>query len=134
MVHVGIWCGFALYVVIALVTQWDNDLLRVDSSVGGVRWVLIMMWLSFCTYSLVSAVRENFFKALRTMLQSYWGRQICIDLYISVLLSIGLVWMVTSSVIETILWSLAIIPFANLAILLFVILRLDDILAAFGLA
>ena len=57
-----------------------------------------------------------------------------LDLYISVFLSIGLVWLVTGSLIETAIWSVAILPFANLTILLFLIFHIDEILAAFGVA
>ncbi|MEO1043146.1 MAG: hypothetical protein AAFX52_12740 [Pseudomonadota bacterium] len=134
MARYGLWGGFVLFVVIALATQWNGDLLTINNGKGAVRMVLLALWLGFCGYSVLASRRENFFKTVRNMARLYWGRQIGADLYLSVFLSIGLVWLVTSSVTETILWSLAFIPFANMAILLFVILRLDDILAAFTLA
>ena len=127
------WGGFALFVCIALVTQWSDTLLKFDDSKGLVRAGLIVIWLSFTAYSLYCIARESLLQTATDILRLYWGRQVGADLYISVLMSIGLVYLVTSSVTETLLWSIAFIPFANLAILLFIILRLEDILSAFGL-
>lgn len=126
-----LWGSFFIFVAIATLTNWSDDLLRFDGPVGITRAVLIAVWIGFLIYSIYCSARENLFRTIGEMAKFHWGRQIGIDLYISVLLSIGLVYLVTGSVLETVLWAIPFIPFANQAILLFIILRLEDIIAAF---
>jgi len=126
-----LWPAFILFVVIAVFTSWNDQILQFDSGVGLTRLLLIIVWLAFLAYSIICSRHENIFRTIGTMKKLYWGRQIGIDLYISVFLSIALVYLVTGSIIQTLLWSLAFIPFANLAILLFIILHLDQIVAPF---
>jgi hypothetical protein len=129
-----LWGSFFLFVGIALATNWDTQLIQFNSGPGIARLVLVLAWLGFTAYSLYCSRKENIFRTVGKINQFHWGRQIGIDLYISVFLSIGLVYLVTGSIFQTLLWSLAFIPFANLAILLFVILHLDQIIAAFSAA
>ena len=131
MMRLLLWGVFALFVVVALVANGSRELLQVQGAVGGVRVALFAMWLGFVGYSVYCSSRENLFRTIGEMAKFHWGRQIGADLYISVLLSVGLVYLVTGSLLETLLWALAFIPFANLAILLFIILNLDAIVAAF---
>ncbi|NNC38132.1 MAG: hypothetical protein EX271_12030 [Acidimicrobiales bacterium] len=126
-----LWPAFWLFVGVALFTHWDAQLLQFNTPVGFARVFLIIVWIVFVGYSIVCSRNENIFKTIGVMNKHWWGRQIGIDLYISVFLSIALVYLVTGSIFHTVLWSLAFIPFANMAILLFIILNLDKIVAAF---
>lgn len=126
-----LWPAYWLFVAAAIITNWDDQLLRVDSAVDYARLVLIAVWIAFVAYSVKSSRHENIFTTIGVMNKLWWGRQIGIDLYISVFLSIALVYLTTGSALQALLWSLAFIPFANLAILLFLILYLDPIVSAF---
>ena len=127
-----LWPAFWLFVCVALIASWDAELLQLGDGVGLFRLFLIVVWVGFVAYSIICSRNENIFDTIAAMNQRYWGRQIGIDLYISVFLSIALVYLVTGSILQTILWSLAFIPFANMAILLFIILHLHTIVAAFN--
>ena len=129
-----LWGSFILFVAIAFATHWDNQLIQFNSATGMARLILIAVWVGFLAYSVICSRKENIFRTIGEINKYYWGRQIGIDLYISVFLSIGLVYLVTGSILQALLWSLAFIPFANLAILLFVILYLDEIVAVFSAA
>ena len=124
-----LWAIFFGFSAIAIGLNWDPDLLDPRGTNGTVRLVLIAAWVAFTAYSIHCSRHENLFRTVGAMSKLYWGRQIGIDLYISVGLSIAFVYLVTGSIVTTLFWSLAFIPFANQAILLFVILYLDDILA-----
>lgn len=126
-----LWPAFWLFVCIALFTHWDAELLQFNDTIDFIRLFLIIVWIAFAIYSVICSRHENIFKTIGTMNTLWWGRQIGIDLYISVFLSIALVYLVTGSLLQTLLWSLAFIPFANMAILLFIILNLDKIVTAF---
>lgn len=129
--RVLLWAAFALFVGVALVTSGDAQLFQFDTATDIARLFLIAIWLGFLAYSIICSSRDNLFQTIAEMNKRHWGRQIGIDLYISVFLSVGLVYLVTGSVFQTILWGIAFIPFANLAILLFLILHLDEIVTAF---
>ena len=124
-----LWTIFFAFCAIAIVTNWDAALFDFSGAKGLVRLVLIAAWIAFTAYSLICSRHENLFRTVGTMSKLYWGRQIGIDLYISVFLSIAFVYLVTGSIGQTLFWGAAFIPFANQAILLFVILNLDRILA-----
>ena len=129
-----LWAAFSLFVAIALITNWDDRLLHFDDAIGLTRLFLIVVWLAFLAYSILCSQKENLFRTIAEMNKRYWGRQIGLDLYISVGLSIGLVYLVTGSIWQTVLWGIAFLPFANLAILLFVILYLDDLVSGLSSA
>ena len=129
-----LWTIFFAFCAIAIATNWDAALFDFSGAKGSVRLVLIAAWIAFTAYSLICSRHENLFRTVGTMSKLYWGRQIGIDLYISVFLSIAFVYLVTGSIGQTLFWGAAFIPFANQAILLFVILNLDRILAMASLA
>ncbi|MEO0398206.1 MAG: hypothetical protein AAF224_02150 [Pseudomonadota bacterium] len=129
-----LWGVFFAFVAVALFTNWSPQLLQFNGMVGITRLVLIAVWVGFLVYSLYCSAHENIFRTIGGMSRLYWGRQVIFDLYISVFLSVSVVYLVTGSIVQTLLWALAMIPFANLAILLFLILHLDTIFAAFASA
>ena len=129
VINRGLWVAYLGFVVIAFWCLWRPEFFALGSATGLVRLALIGIWIAFLGYSIHCSRQESLFRTIGVMNKLYWGRQIGTDLYISVFLSIGLAYLVTGSVVETLLWALAFIPFANLAILPFVILYLDRIVA-----
>lgn len=127
-----LWSVFFAFCAIAIGLHGNAGLLDFSGTTGLIRLVLIAVWVAFTAYSLICSRHENLFRTVGTMSKLWWGRQIGIDLYISVFLSVALVYLVTGSVGQTLFWGAAFIPFANQAILLFVILYLDRILAIAG--
>jgi hypothetical protein len=127
------WGGFLGIVVAAISVYWKPEFLSADTPVGVTRAVLFFIWVLFTGYSIYCIPKESLFESAKRILSLHWGRQVTADLYISALLSIALVWLVTQSMVETLLWGLAIIPYVNLVILLFIILHLDQIMLGFGL-
>lgn len=127
------WGGFAIFVCATTYIYWKPELLDFGGVTGTVRAGLLGLWLAFTGYSIYCIPRESLWQSAQKIWELFWGWQVTVDLYISVFLSIGVVWLVTGSLIETLIWAIAIIPFANLAILLFLIFHIDEILAAFGI-
>ncbi|MEL6566849.1 MAG: hypothetical protein AAFQ22_00415 [Pseudomonadota bacterium] len=127
------WGGFATFVCGSTYVYWKPELLDFASTTGIVRAGLIAVWFAFTGYSIYCIPFESLWQSATKILKLLWGWQVTVDLYISVFLSIGLVWLVTGSLVETLIWSIAIVPFANLAILLFLVFHIDEILAVFGI-
>ena len=124
------WAIFALFVVVAVATADLETVLRFEGATGLGKAALITVWVAFVLYSVYCSTKENLFRSIAEIGKLHWGRQVGIDLYISMGLSIALVALVTGSALATLLWSLAIIAFANQAVLLFVILNFEAIASA----
>lgn len=125
------WGGFAVCVSVAFATYWDASLLEFGGAAGGARLALLAVWFAFTAYSLYCIPQESLWQSAQDILKFFWGRQVTADLYISVALSIGLVWLATGSVLETLLWGLFFLPFA---IIVFLILHFDEIVGTFRLS
>lgn len=123
------WGVFAVWATVAIALNWDDQLLDFSGSAGAIKAVMIVGWLGFLAYSWHCTRHENFVRSVREIWSKLWGKQIIFDLYISVFLSIAIVYIVTGSVAVTVFWSVAMIPFANQAIMLFAIIYLDRFIA-----
>ena len=97
------------------------------SNIGTGKIMILMIFAGFVIYSLVATEKENFFKTVRIVNGYYWGRQIGIDLYISVFLSLMLIYLVEGSFVVLALWFVPVLIFANLAILPYILLNYSAI-------
>lgn len=61
----------------------------------------------------------------------FWGKQVGLDLYISVFLSLALIYLIEGSVVVVLLWLFPILVFANLAILPYILLNYGAIIGHF---
>jgi hypothetical protein len=100
-----------------------EGLFTTQSDYGAGKTTLFIVYLLFLAYSVYATKKENFFKTLNSMFGSWWGRQVGADLYISVFLSLALIYIVEGSLLITLLWFVPVIVFANLAILPYLILN-----------
>lgn len=126
------WGGFTACSSVAFATYWDPSFFEFGSAAGRLRLFLLAVWIAFTGYSLYCIPQESLWNSAVEILKLFWGRQVAADLYISVFLSMGLVFLITGSVWETLLWGLFFLPFANLAILQFLILHTEELIGAFG--
>lgn len=123
------WGPYAVFVVLALALSWHEQMLQFTGAAGIGKALIWLMWLAFLAYSIVASQRENFFKTVKTLNQTWWGRQIGIDLYISVSLSMLLMYLHSGSWLVLALWFLPTLLFANLAILLYIAIHFDSLTA-----
>jgi hypothetical protein len=123
------WGPYSLFVAIALGLSWHPQMLVFDGGAGAAKICVWLVWLAFLLYSIRASHQENFFKTVRALNQTWWGRQIGIDLYISVALSLAVVYLHAGSWIVFGLWLIPILLFANLAILLYLAIHFDSLLA-----
>lgn len=122
------WGPYSVFVALAITLNWHEQMLSFTGAAGVGKAVVWMCLLAFLAYSIVSSQRENFFKAVKTINQTYWGRQIGIDLYISVSLSLTIMYLHSGSWLVLGLWLVPTLLFANLAILLYVAIHFDSLL------
>ncbi len=94
-----------------------------------VRWVAILLLISFGSYSIYCNLKESFFQSAKTMWRLHFGRQAIIDLYLGLILFMFFVYLIEDSILTTGLWFLAAIPFVNIVSLIYVIVHFDRIIA-----
>ncbi|MEM7269351.1 MAG: hypothetical protein AAF401_08865 [Pseudomonadota bacterium] len=126
-----LWFGFAVFLVLALAFGGREGPFKFSDHAFG-KALIWLIFIAFLAYSLRSTAKENFFKSVKQINRTWWGLQIGLDLYISVLLSLLVIWLVEGSIIVTLLWAIPILIFANLAILPYLILNYSAVIS--GLA
>ena len=127
-----LWIFYAVFIGLAMAFGSREGFATTDGPYAGAKLMIFAGFIAFLGYSLYATARENFFKTLGTVNRLLWGRQIGIDLYISVTLSLMVIFMVEGSVLVTALWALPVLVFANLAILPYLLLNFAEVIAHFG--
>ena len=127
-----LWLFYAVVVVVALAFGQDDtsNLPSSGLTAGNIFvWVLLFCFLA---YSLYCTSKESFLRVLPKINQYHWGRQIGIDLYISMLLSMILIYLVEGSFLILALWFIPVLIFANLAFLLYLAINYHSVMALFA--
>lgn len=126
-----LWIIYAAFMIIAVLSGGTESFLTTESEYIAGKYVLLIAFLAFLAYSFHAGRKENFFKAVGKINSFYWGKQISIDLYISVFLSLAFIGLHEGSVTTMLLWLIPLVLFANLAILPYVILNYGSIIERF---
>jgi len=126
-----LWIFYAVFLVIAIGQGGREPFFAAAGPAAGGKVILLVVYFAFLAYSLYATRRENFFRTLSTMNSLWWGRQVGMDLYISVFLSLALIYLVEGSLTVMLIWFVPVFVFANLAILPYIILNYGAIVASF---
>ena len=124
------WGIFAAFVVCAVALGWHPAILRFEGPMGAAKIFVWLAFLSFTAYSIYCSGRENIFRTIRSMARLHWGRQIGIDLYLGLLLSLSVIWLHEGFIIALI-WLVPVLLFANLATLLYVAVHFESLVDRF---
>lgn len=92
-----------------------------------------MIFIAFLVYSILAHFKESFFKSVGKVNSLWWGLQIGLDLYISVFLSLVVIYLLEGSLLVVVLWAVPVLIFANLAILPYIILNYGALLTLLGI-
>lgn len=128
----GIWLAYGVFLAVAILFGSREPLIATDSPYALGKIVVLIVFAGFLAYSLHATRRENFFKSVGTINRLYWGRQIGLDLYVSVFLSLALIYLHEASFSVLLLWLVPVLFFANLAILPYILLNYGSIMSLFG--
>lgn len=128
-----LWSFYILFFIAALAFGGREGLLATQSGLTGTKYAVFVVFVLFLGFSIYATRNENFFRSIRAMNQMLWGRQVGFDLYISVCLSLALIYLVEGSVWILLLWLVPILVFANLAILPYILLNFAEIIGHFQL-
>ena len=122
-----LWLLYAVFMIIAWLYGSRESFVHTQSELVFGKYIILFVYLAFLAFSLYATAKENFFRSIVTVNQLLWGRQVGIDLYISVFLSLALIYLIEGSFLVLLLWLLPILFFANLAILPYILLNYEQI-------
>ena len=116
------WGAFAAFAAV-MITPAPQIL---PTSVGhALAW---LAFFAFLGYSLYCSRKESLFATLRTMSKLHWGRQITLDLYIGLSLSLIAIYL-TGGGTALAIWALPLLIYGNIATLLYVALHFVELAA-----
>ena len=126
-----LWVLYAVFVVIAVTTHSGEPVFRATGPYAAGKYVVWAIFFLFLAYSIYCSTQASFIKSLPKINKHIWARQIGLDLYISVFLSLALIYFVEGSMLIVLLWFAPVVIFANLAILLYIALNYSEIVSHF---
>lgn len=127
-----VWIGYLAFLAFVLWRSGDADPLGFDGPLPVVKAVVWLAWLAFLVYSVWCSRTEDLLRSVRSLVELHWGRQVGIDLYLGLGVALLLITL-HGGVGALVLWVVPVLLFANLAVLFYVAVHFDGIVAAFGL-
>jgi hypothetical protein len=130
MSNLVLWVAYFVFAALALYAGWHPEILSLGGRLAAVKLIVWLVYAAFLGYSLYCSRRENLLKTISKISELHWGRQIGADLYIGLLLSLLLIYLNHGALVAA-LWRLPTLVLANLAVLLYVSIDFDGIVAHF---
>ncbi|KPA20104.1 hypothetical protein shim_36020 [Shimia sp. SK013] len=126
-----LWIFYSVFCGFAVIYGGREAMFSLPERYALGKIALIVIFVLFVGFSLYATKVENFFRSVRTINGFLWGRQIGVDLYISVFLSLAVIYMLEGSLLTLALWSVPVVIFANLAILPYILLNYTALVQLF---
>jgi hypothetical protein len=124
------WGFWAIWTIGVLYLEANAQTFSLQTPYAGLKYFLWLLFIAFTAYSYYCSTRENIFKTFKIMNSLHWGRQIGIDLYLGVTLSLMFIFLHQGSLVMF-LWLLPCLIFANIATLFYFAVHFDGIVAQF---
>lgn len=126
-----LWLVYFAFVAAVVYFDWHSRIFTYQTQLDIGKYVLWLAFISFTAFSYYCSSKENLFKTVKKMSELFWGRQILIDLYIGLLLSLFIIYLHSGSVVVVLIWLLPCLLFGNLATLLYFAIHYNSILEKF---
>ncbi|MEP2025692.1 MAG: hypothetical protein ABJH98_04140 [Reichenbachiella sp.] len=126
-----LWLIYGVFVLLVILNHEREHPFISESPYALGKYLIWGIYLSFLAYSLYCSTQENFFSTLRKLYPLHWARQIGLDLYLGLLLSLGMIYLNEGSILIVLIWVIPVVIYANLAILLYMALNYDSIISHF---
>ncbi|MCU0446730.1 MAG: hypothetical protein MUE85_17625 [Microscillaceae bacterium] len=124
------WAFLAVWVAGVLYQETNAQTFSLQTPYIGFKLGLWLLFIGFTAYSYYCSTRENIFKIFKIMAGLHWGRQIGIDLYLGVALSLGLIFL-HQGLWVMLLWLVPCLIYANIVTLFYFAVHFDSLVARF---
>jgi len=125
------WIVFGIFVFLAIYFHQGEPLIFSQGALPLGKPIIWIIFVSFLLFSIYCSVNENIVKTVKKMYPMYWGKQIGIDLYIGLIITLSIIYLNEGSLLVLALWMLPVLVFGNLATLLYLALNYDSLVLRF---
>ena len=126
-----LWVFYFIFVAATIISHEVEHPFISTSPIPFGKYLMWVIYIAFLAYSLYCSRVESFFGTLKRIYPFKWARQIGLDLYIGLIISLGLMCLNEGTIIVGIIWLVPVLVYANLAILLYMALNYDGIVSHF---
>ncbi|MBX7220568.1 MAG: hypothetical protein K1Y36_11525 [Blastocatellia bacterium] len=126
-----LWGSFILCAGCALYFSGGDHPFISQGPLPAGKYLLWAVFTGFTAYTVYCSQRENLLKTLQHMATLHWGRQVGLDLYLGLTLSLFMIALNEKSVWVALLWLPPVYAFGNLATLLYFAIHYDSVVAKF---
>ncbi|TGK26042.1 hypothetical protein [Leptospira stimsonii] len=84
--------------------EQNHASIGITGAFGVGRSAVWFAFFSFLCYTIYSSSRENLIHSIQKMLRMHWAKQICIDLYLGLGISIFFIYLSEGSFWHTLFW------------------------------
>lgn len=130
--NLALWAAFVVFVAAALGTGWQERPFAFGGRLAGVKLALWLSWAAFLAYSLHVSRKEDLLQSLREIGRIQWGRQVGLDLYLGLTLSLLVIGLHGGSPWVALVWAVPVYLFGNLATLPWFAIHWDGLVARMG--
>jgi len=126
----SLWGAYVVFIAFAVIFGAREGAFDFSGPGALGKGAIWLIFIAFFVYSIQAHRKESFFRSVVRVNRLWWGLQIGLDLYISVFLSLTLIYLIEGSLLATLLWVVPVLIFANLAILPYLILNYGAVFGA----
>ncbi|AOP36340.1 hypothetical protein A0128_20185 [Leptospira tipperaryensis] len=126
-----LWIVFFAFGILAFVTEQNHGTFVVNGFLEEGKYVVWFVFICFLLYTIYCSWRENIIHSIRKMLKLHWARQIGIDLYLGLAVSLFFIYLNEGSIWMVLFWLVPTILYANLAILFYLAIHYEMIVNRF---
>jgi hypothetical protein len=127
-----LWGGFVAFVAGVLLVDGHARLFAFDGSLGLVKLLVWVACVGFVAYSFYCSAHENLFRSIAKIGKLHWGRQIGLDLYLGLALTLFVIYLNEGSWLVVLAWLVPTLLYANQVTLLYVAVHFEELVARFG--
>ena len=127
------WGLFLLFVFAAMYFHSGEPLFISQGPYGAGKLIVWSLFVGFLAYSVYCSSQENIFRTIKSIFPFHWARQIGLDLYLGLTISLFIIYLNEGSLLIMALWLLPVLLFANLATLLYFAKNYDSIVSLFAI-
>ncbi len=121
-----LWGLYGVFALSAVAMNVQESTFQFSGQLGAIKALVWLALFMFLGYSLYCSLNENFFRSVRSIATLHWGRQIGIDLYLGLFVSLLIIFLNEGALIAAI-WLVPILIYANLVVLLYLAINFDTI-------
>ncbi|MFZ5723642.1 MAG: hypothetical protein ACOY33_08260 [Pseudomonadota bacterium] len=126
-----LWLLLFVFAGYKLHLYWSDTLFSAAGPLAAGKYAVWAALIAFVAYSLYCSAKEDLFATIGRLAEWHWGRQIGIDLYLGLGLTLFFIYLHTGSLLTLAVWLVPVLVYGNIATLLYVALNYDSLVARF---